>query len=198
MTPAFFSDLGRQTLFAPRSAAARLIDLQLPVRWLWMALALMTVLNAIAYSVSLHLAPPGGAGGVEMFPPALRSPVLFAFFLGGGLVLTVLALTWIGQAMGGRGRIADVLVLITWLQVLRLAVQVLALLLMLALPGLVGILVIAASVWGLVILVAFIDSAHRFGNLGKAGLMLFLASLALVVALSLIMGVAGLTVTDGG
>ena len=51
MTQAGFKALLVQTLFAPRSAAEGLIALNLPQRWLWMALALMSVLNSIVYSV---------------------------------------------------------------------------------------------------------------------------------------------------
>lgn len=197
MTPAFITDLGRQTLRDPRAAAARLLGLQLPAGWLWMALALMTALNAIIYSLSLQLTRQDRSDGAELFPPVLQSPIGFALFLGGGLVATVLALTWMGRLMGGKAQIADVLVLITWLQVLRLAVQLVVLVLMLALPSLVGPVVIGASVWGLVILVIFLDCAHRFGSWGKATVMLVLASVAMVVALSLILGLIGVTVMEG-
>jgi hypothetical protein len=88
-------------------------------------------------------------------------------------------------------------VLIAWLQVLRLAVQILSLLLVLLMPGLVGLLVIAASVWGLVILVGFVDRAHGFGNWGKAAAMLLLSALAMVMVLSLILMMAGVGPVEG-
>lgn len=197
MTPAFFIDLARQSLFSPRAAASRLLALDLPAAWLWMALALMTVLNAITYSVSLYITGPAPAEAAQVLPPMLGSPMLFALFLGGGLALTVLAVTWIGQKMGGKARLADILAVIAWLQVLRLAVQLGALVLMLALPGLVGLVLIAASVWGLVILVAFLDRAHGFENWPKTVLMLLVASLAMVVVLTLVLGLTGVSVMEG-
>lgn len=198
MTPAFFIELGRLTLFAPRRAAAYLLGLRLTQQWLWMALVLMIVLNAIAYSLSLYLSPPAPQTDAMPFvPPAFQSPVLFALFLGGGLVVTVLAFTWVGRAMGGKARVADVLVLVTWMQLLRLVVQVLMLVLMLALPGIAALLVIVASVWGLVILVGFLDVAHGFESIGKTVVMLILSTLAMVLVLSLILGVVGVTVIGG-
>ena len=58
MTQAEFKALLLETLFRPREAARALIGFGLPQQILWMALVLMSVLNAIVYSVSLRLAPP--------------------------------------------------------------------------------------------------------------------------------------------
>ena len=184
-------DLVRQTLFDPREAAGRLIALELPRNALWMALGLMTVLNTIVYSLSLTLAPPGDPAAMAMVPPIFQSPLFFALFLGGTLVIVVLALTWIGQTFGGRGRLDDILVLITWLQVLRLGLQALLTLILVVAPLLGGLITIVASVWGIYILVAFIDRAHGFDNMFRAAGVLLVGALAMVFGLSLILGVIG-------
>ncbi|WP_101069135.1 Yip1 family protein [Roseovarius salinarum] len=197
LTSAFLWDLTRQTLLAPAGAARRLIDMGLPVRTLWMALALMTVLNAIVYSASLQIAPPAPEAGA-MMPAALTSPLLFAVFLGGALVITVIALHGVGRGLDGQGSLADILVLITWLQGLRLALQVVSGVLMMAAPGLGALLVVVASVWGLYILVAFINEAHRFGSLLKAAAVLLVTAIALVAGLSLFIAVLGTAAATGG
>ncbi len=197
MDRTFFIDLARETLFAPRSAASRIMALNLPSQGLWMALVLMAVLNAIVYSASLHLSAPMDSSTMAMIPPVFRSPLLFSMALGGVLVLTIFALTRVGEKMGGTGTLVDVLALMTWLQVLRFALQLAVVVLMLLVPSLGGILVMVASVWGVIILVAFIDRAHGYANLFKAAGVIIIAVLAIVIGLSLVLGTIGAAVFAG-
>ncbi|MGR3545811.1 MAG: YIP1 family protein, partial [Roseovarius sp.] len=134
MTQAEFKALLLETLFRPREAARGLIAFGLPQKILWMALALMSVLNAIVYSISLRLAPPMDPSTPTLMPPAFHSPLLFTLFLFGALAITVYALFWVGGMLGGKAAVQDVLVLICWLQVLRLILQVAVAVLVLALP----------------------------------------------------------------
>jgi len=198
MTIASIKELVRQTLKTPRLAATRLLALRLPPEWLWMALLLMTVLNAIVYSVSQILLPMPDPQAMAMMPAAFKSPVLFTIFLGGSLVISVFVMTWIGRALDGKALINDILVLICWLQVMRLGLQVIVLILMLAAPVLGGLLVMVASVWGIVILVAFLDVAHDFKNVGRAIMVMVLAVAAMVVGLSVILGVISVVILGAG
>ncbi len=197
MNTKLLSDLARQTLFSPRAAADRIMALWLPRNWLWMALALMSVLNGIVYSLSMHMGAEPDPEAVQMIPPAFQSPALFTLFLFGALVITVLTLTWVGRSLGGSGQVPQILALLTWLQVLRLAVQLALLVLVVALPFAALALVMVASVWGLIILVTFIDRAHGFNNIFKSVAVLALAVLAMVVGLSAILSVLVAAVMGG-
>jgi len=197
MTQAGFKALLVQTLIAPRRAAEGLIALNLPQRWLWMALALMSVLNSIVYSVSLRLTPTSDPMATAMMPPAFHSPVLFTMFLFGALAITVLALYWIGKGLGGQGRMDDVLVLICWLQVLRLILQVVVAVLVIVAPVLGALVIFTASLWGIYILIGFVDAAHRFGNMFKAAGVIVLAMVAMVVGLSILLSIIGVAVMGG-
>lgn len=197
MNMGFAVDLFRQTLSAPRAAADRILALNLPREWLWMALALMGVLNGIVYSLVLQMGGPPDPGAAPMIPAALQSPALFTLFLLGALVITVMTLTWVGQAMGGKAQVAQILALITWMQALRLAVQLALVVLMLALPLAGLILVVTASIWGFVILVVFVDRAHEFGNIFKAAAVIILAFLGMLVGVSAILGVLATLVMGG-
>lgn len=197
MNTNFAIELFRQTLSAPRLAASRIIGLDLPRDWLWMALVLMGVLNGIVYSLFMHIGPPPDPAVPPMIPAMMRSPAMFTMFLLGALALTVLTLTWSGKILGGRAQLAQVLALITWLQVLRLVVQVALLLLMLTLPVAGMALVMIASIWGLVILVAFVDYAHGFGNIFKAVAAIILSFLGMLVGLSAIVGVLASLIIGG-
>lgn len=197
MTGRDMRDLVILTLRAPSEAAARLIALALPAPWLWTALGLMAVLNALVYSLSLRMSPPSDPAAELIVPQAFSSPVLFALFLFGGLAITVLALTWIGQMLGGQGALPEILVLVTWLQVLRLLLQVAVAVLMLIAPPLSALLIVAASLYGIYILLCFITVAHRFGGWGRAAGVLILSVVTIAFGLSLIMGVIGVGVAGG-
>jgi len=196
MTGEAFWSLVRQTLFEPREAARALMAMRLPQPALWQALALMSVLYTIVYSLSLRLSPP--ADPSQMLMPAMMDfPLVLAVALFGGLALTVIALRAIGQAIGGTGEMADVLVLITWLQMLRLMVQVGIIVLALGSPPLAGMAAIVVAVWGLYIFINFVDSAHGFDNRLKAFGAIVLSVIAMVMGLSAVLSLAGIVVTGG-
>jgi len=198
MNAAMMQDLVRQTLFDPRAAAARLMAAGLSLQWLWMALALMCILNAIVYSVSLALVPPvDPVTGAQIGPGMFQSPFLFAGFLGGALVFTVLMLGWVGRGMGGLAQTGDLLVLVVWMQVLRLLVQLVMVVLAPVAPFLGAIFIIAASFWGLFILSVFIQVAHQFESVFKAVLVLIVSVLAMAAGLSLVLGAIGTAIPGG-
>ena len=184
-------DLVIETIKAPGSAAGRILEVDLPRRWLWMALGLMCVLNAMLYSISIRITPPAPETQI-MVPPSLQSPVLFAIFLYGAMVFTVLVLQWTGQSLGGAATRGDILILMTWLQVMRLLFQALVLVLSLVSLALGSIVVLAGSVWAIYIMAAFIDRANGFGNLLKALGVMILALIAVAFGLSLILAVLGI------
>jgi len=186
-----------QTLFRPREAARRLIDLSLPYDLLWMALALMAILNSIVYSLTMQFSPsPDGSEG--LMPQAFQGPILFAALLFGALALTVIALYYVGQGLGGEATLSDILVLMTWLQVLRLLVQAAVLILALGVPALGALVVIAAAIWGVYILISFIDAAHRFDNRFKAAGVIVLSFVAMAIGLSTLLSLVGMVSMRGG
>jgi len=190
MTREAFWSLVRQTLFEPRAAARALMAVRLPAEVLWQALALLSVLYTIVYTLSLRVSPPDDASEMLM-PGIFQAPLIMALALFGALALTVIALRAIGQALGGTGEISDLLVLVTWLQVLRLLVQVGVLVLALGSPPLAGIAVIVVAVWGIYILTNFVDAAHGFDNRVKAFGVIILSVVAMVMGLSALLSLAG-------
>ena len=181
----------RQSLFTPADAAHRLLAMDLPRQWLWMALALMSVLNSIVYSVGIRLSAPTDPAAMAMIPPIFQSPLLFTIFLFGGLVITVFTLTWVGQSLGGKARLGDILIVISWMQVLRLLLQAAITVLGLISAQVATMLVFVGSFWGIFILTGFINTAHGFGNWFKAFCVMLLAGLAMAVGLTIIMTVIG-------
>ncbi|WP_372893596.1 Yip1 family protein [Rhodosalinus sp.] len=186
MTTAALGQLAIETIRDPREAARRLLALDLPRSALWTALALVIVLNAAVYGLSNMLVPPPSD-----VPMAALSPVPFAAFLAAGLIGTIYALWYVGRALGGAGSLDDVMVLLVWLQALRLAVQAALLVLVPLSPVLSSLVVLAAAVIGFWILLNFVDMAHGYGSLLKSLGAVALSVLALALGLTLFVTLFG-------
>ena len=183
-----FADLARETVFDPPGAAERVLTFEIGRNALWMALLLATVLNALLFSLS-H----------DLFPTAVPlqglfdNPLLYAMAQGGGLVITVFVLTWVGNMMGGQGGLGDVLVCLVWLQFMRVLAQALVIVVGVAVPmlgGLISLAILGMSVW---ILLHFINAAHRFDSLFKSFFVLFLAGLGVSFGISIILMLIGVS-----
>jgi hypothetical protein len=145
--------------------------------------------------MQLSPTPDGSAG---MMPQAFQGPILFATLLFGALALTVIALYYVGQGLGGAAALSDILVLMTWLQVLRLLVQGAILVLALGVPALAALIVIAAAIWGVYILISFVDAAHRFDSRFKAAGVIVLSVVAMAIGLSTLLSLVGMIAMSGG
>lgn len=180
--------LALDTLRAPRHAARQILALRLDTSALWTALALIVVLNAILNGLTLPLlmAP-------DMLPAAFASPWLFALILGGSMVIGTFVLTWVGQIMGGRARLSDMLALVVWLQTLRLVVQAAAFVLYFVVPALSDMLALIAGLWGIWITIAFIDEAQGYGSVLKAIMVLVVTILGLAFGLSFFLLLIGVS-----
>ena len=183
--------LAMDTLRDPRGMAARLVALDLGLPTLWTALALGAVLNALIFSVNMMLFP-------TTFPvPGLFSnPVLYAVAMAGGMVITMHLLTWVGGMMGGQGKLADVTVVMVWLQYLRLAAQAVLLLLTILMPVLAVMATLVVAFYSLWLLLNFLDVAHRFESLGKSALVLVFAVVGITIGLSFLIALIGAPVTE--
>lgn len=197
MTLPSFRDLVIETIRTPATAAGRLLSLDLPREALWMVMALMCVLNAIVYFVSVGINPPSPDMQM-MIPPPLQSPVLLTLFLFGALVISVFVLQWIGQMLGGTARTGDILILMAWLQVMRFLFQCTVVVVSLVSIGLGSLVVLAGSIWAIYVMAAFIDRANGFDSLLKALGVMLLALAAVALGLSLILAVIGAAIMGGG
>ncbi|MGH1579253.1 YIP1 family protein [Planktotalea sp.] len=181
-----FLNLAVRTVSEPRKVAAELLQLQIERRTLWIALALAVVLNTIAYQISLVLAPPPGP-----MPVFFSSPIIFAVLIGAGLVMSVFSITYAGRFIGGKARLEGVMTLLIWLQYLRFAVQLATVLLLPIIPGLVALLVLGATFYGMWILLQFIDVVHEFDSLFSSFGALVLAALGIMLGLAILLSFFG-------
>lgn len=191
MTFEGFIRLAINTVTAPRDVARLLLAMNMPRQALWIAFALVIVLNTLMFSLSLIVMPPE-----DVISPVLGSPAVFGVMLALSVGALIVAVTLCGRPLGGMARFEDIAVLVIWLQALRVVVQGVVLLLGPVSLFLSGVVISAASVVGLWIFVNFIDVAHEMGNLLRAGLILLLAVVGMMLGLSLIFSLLG--VQTGG
>lgn len=111
-------DLALETLRSPRTAAQKVMNLNLSRDVLWSGLVLVACLNSIVTGLSLLL------GDSSFLPTVLGNPILFFVIFAGLQVLSVHAFYWTGLAVGGKGDLGHVLALLVWLQALQFVAQV--------------------------------------------------------------------------
>jgi hypothetical protein len=186
MTVDGFLKLAWQSVTDPRDVARLLLSIRPGPEALWTAFALVVVLNALVFSSTQLLVPPQGP-----MPFMFGSPVGFIVTQAATLAGMIAAMTWTGRLLGGQGGMADVGILLIWMQGLRVLVQLILLVLM-PLSGLLsGLVMMAASGAGLWILLNFIDEAHELGSLGRAAVVLVLGLLGLGFGLTLLLSLSG-------
>lgn len=193
MTFGLFKALFRQTLTNPRGAGAAVIALDLPVQGLWIALMLVSVLLSLLVSALFHIAPlpPDEVGAMIRMSPAHQAPLLFALINWGQAVISVFVLHWIGQVFGGKGRLADMLAVMIWLQAVTIVLAVVLFLAGLILPLIAALMMLVAFVWGIWATISLVDAANRFDNLLKATGVCLAALVAFSVGMAIISAVIG-------
>ncbi|WP_335949108.1 YIP1 family protein [Salipiger bermudensis] len=186
MTPAGFVRLAWQTVTAPREVAQLLIAARLSHEAILTAMALVVSLNALVMGI---LQVSMGAGAL----PFVMSPVLFGALLAAMLVVSVMVLTGVGRMLGGTARAEDLAVLLAWLQAVRILWQVIVAVAALLAPALASILAVLGFLAGIYIFLNFLDVAHGFGNLLRALAVLVIGGLVLVMAMSLLVSLMGIS-----
>lgn len=186
MTINGFFRLALNTVTAPRDVARLLLATQLPNQVLWLAFSLVIVLNTLMFSLSLYSTP-----GNDLIGPVLGSPVVFGAMLAASVAGLVVAVTLCGRPFGGRATFQQIGILVIWLQALRVVLQGVVVLLGPVSLFLSGLVISAASVLGIWIFVNFIDVAHEVGSLLKAGMILLLAVVGMMLGLSVIFSLLG-------
>lgn len=180
-------DLFLQTLRAPAQAAAVILDTPLSRGTIYTALVAGAALNSVVTGISLQLFPLPA-----QWPGMMSQPLSYFVLVAGGLLLFVQLLTWAGRTMGGVGELDDLLKLMIWMQFVRVALQVIGLVLTVLLPllgGLYSIAMLALTLW---IVLHFVKAGHRLSSLGSAALVLFITMVGLIVGLSLLLALTGL------
>lgn len=178
----------------PAAAARVLLSVRMPQGAYWMALALVVTLSVLVFQVSGMMLPRYATATTNASPPILSvSPALLALLLGSNLVLMVFGLHWMGRAMGGIGNLADMILVMSWLQFLLLLVQVIQAFLALLLPMVAGLVAMGAVIYSIWVLLNFLSVAHGYDSLGKSFVVLIMTILGISIGMSFILSLIGFT-----
>ena len=118
---------------------------------------------------------------------------MFGISLALTLGALIFAVTASGRAFEGNARVENVAVLVIWLQGLRAALQVIVLLLAPVSLFVSGLIVTASTIVGLWIFVHFIDVVHGLGSMLKAGVVLLIAVVGMLLVLTMIFSLLGVS-----
>lgn len=169
------------TVRDPVAAARRLIGLGLPAAVRAQALVLVAILAVLMISLTARALPADDLTGLGRL---MQAPLPGLAIQLGSILLIAALMAGVGRLFGGRGRFADALLLMVWLEFLTLPLSLLQLLLLLVLPlatlpaALVGM---ALFCW---IFLVFAATLHGFRRLWPVAA----ASLVTLIGVSFVLG----------
>jgi len=172
--------LARLSVQNPRAAARVLLAEGVPLAARSAGLTLIAVVSAILLYPSFVLMPPEDI--VSAF--FAQSPLQTAVVQWLALLLSVVLIASVGRAFGGRGSLADAMLVVVCLQLGVQVAQLLALVVLPPLAGLIGLIGFVGFVW---LMVNFIAELHGFRSLGLVfgGIIVTFIAAAFVLAILL-------------
>jgi hypothetical protein len=181
----------RLSVERPKDGARQILNLGLTTGEAWAGLLLMATLSTLTAEFVNAIAP--FPDDEPLLTAVFASPFVLAVLQLTGMGCVAVMVHVIGRLAGGKGRFAEALVLVGWLQVILLALQFLQLVTLLVLPPLVGPLSLVGLALIGWLMTNFIAELHGFRSLLKvflAGLAAFAAfSFLLALVLVLVFGV---------
>ncbi|MGV6802881.1 MAG: Yip1 family protein [Ruegeria sp.] len=173
MNSAYLGKMAVLTLSNPAEAARRLLTITPSRDVLWIALALVVVLNALAQSASTLVFPAFDPTLEMTFEPVVQSVATSA----GALLLGIFAFLFVGRLLGGTGTLDGIMFLMVWLQFLQILGQVVVFFVVLVVPTFFLMLVLGMSLYSLYISLHFVNQAHKLNSLGKSFVVILVSGL---------------------
>jgi hypothetical protein len=177
------SALVRLTMTRPREAAGRLLDMNIPDDARWLGFVIVVVLSVIIGQISVLLMGEEGFQGSMLFMAMFQTSILLGM---------VVAVQGIGRALGGSGTFPDTLMLVAWLQFVMLVFQLIQIVSLLILPGVFGLITIAALVFFMWMLTNFIMALHGFVSPIKVFVGIIFSFFGMAMVLAILLGMMGL------
>ena len=185
MTPlnAHLASLFRLTLEDPRQAARVLLSLGVPLPARTVGLLLIAVGSALILHVGFLVLPPAEDPVTQFM---LASPFRSAVIQWLILIASVFLVHQVGQVWGGKGTLADTLLVVVWLQAIMLGVQAVQLVALILSPVLAGLVNLGGMVLFFWLFSSFIAELHGFTSRVKVFLGILGVSFALALGVVLV------------
>lgn len=168
-----------QSVTDPRRAFRQVLSVGGGYATAFSALALVAAMSAILSSLLARISAP--LGNPEM-DAMLAQPIRLAMMQLLGMALVAAVVTAVGRLFGGKGRLDQAILAVAWFEFVLILLQMALVLVILALPGLGGVLVMAVVLFVLWLLANAIAELHGFRSV--------LATLSALVGFILLIAVA--------
>ena len=142
-----FIGLLRLTFRNPAQAVRALQALKLPLAARWMALVVTVILSTLLMILVINVKPDSV---MPIIAGVVGQPIAYVILQLLGIAIASWLLTTLGRGVGGKADFPDVLLVITWIEVLLLSaqfVQSVALLISPLLSSLIGLVTTVMIVW---------------------------------------------------
>ena len=177
------------TLRKPGVAARTILLRQFPNEAIWTGLFLAVILNALFFGVLGLIIPDSSQ--LAMFDMSPESPGLSLMISAFRSVLFAALLTFGGRWLGGSGHFMPILSLLVWDQLLQLAVMGLGIVVLLISPALGSMVFLIIGLVLFFVLLNFVNEAHGFASLWRSFAVVLMASIVMIFAMILIVGLLG-------
>lgn len=179
-------DLLAETPRSPRDVAEKLLNLGIPRSVAWQAIVALSAISAILTWASLQFVPLPSS-----YPDFASQPLPNFVVEAGGTILFVHVLAWVGRLMGGQGRVDDLLVVITWLVLVRMLIKAVGVLLLAAMPPVAGFFLLAAGLFSFWLLLNFVAAGHRLDSVWAALGVVICAVVVIAIGAAFMLGMLG-------
>lgn len=175
------------TLRSPRDAALAILGANYPIATRWALAVLVVALSGILSWVTAAMFPLPVEAEASPYLWIVQQPLLVSALQLGALVLSAGLMSAIGRLFGGQGSFEDALILLVWVEAMLLLIQLARVVILPIMPGLAGILGVAAAGMFFYLTVQFTKVLHGFHSgwkvlLGMIGTMFVLAFLLSFIA----------------
>ena len=178
-----------ETVRAPRSAARRVMAVEMDRNDRWMVLLLVSVVSAgLAY---LSLMVSAFVSGVDVAEISKATPFLLATSQTAVLFISAFAIDIVGRRAGGTGELNDAILLVAWIQVVLAVLQIAQIALLFVAPSLALVLGFAGMVLLFVLLTVFVSELHGFQSIGGIFMSVLLVMLVLATLLRFVFRLFG-------
>ncbi|MBD3679330.1 MAG: hypothetical protein HUJ27_13160 [Rhodobacteraceae bacterium] len=190
LTPSTILALIAQAPVAPRATAQAVLDMGVPRQALWPMFILVMIASVLLSAVSQVLTPLPAEQAVVWL-----SPFSMAMIVTGATIAYIAGIWLIGVQFGGNGSFADSLLLMTFLQAVLLAADVVKIVATVISPALGGAVFFVVALMAFWLNINFVDVLHRFGSLLKSFFLILFVSFVLGTIAALLLASMGLTIS---
>jgi len=196
MTWRFLLEQMIETLRDPKAGAKWAIGLNWPLSARWDALILVTVLAVILVQLTSLFEPVTlvvTVGAMQLSPIVAMGISQLTL-----LVASALLVDRLGRMFGGTGDLSGALAIVTWLQVILLAINLVQIVLSFTFPLLAGLLSIVTFFLIFWLMAHFIMALHGFQSFPAVLIGMLLGMLALALSLSILLALLNVGISVGG